>query len=450
MTIRDARGEPVSAASTASLAAFEAALAQFNTYMDDPVATIDTALAEQPDFVMGHVLKAELMISAWERSMSGAIRSTCDSLATLRDKANARERGHIAAIAAWADGDWAGYKRQLDLVCMEHPRDLLALQAGHLSDFYHGDRENLRGRVARALPSWSADLPGYSYVLGMLAFGLEEAGDYGRAEETGRHALALQPDDGWAQHAVAHVLEMQARQPEAIAFMEAGAGRWGRPGNAFAFHNWWHTALYNLDQGRIDRALEIYDTCIRPAPSEMQLELVDAVAFLWRLHLRGIDVGDRWTGIAEIYARTGEEGFYVFNDMHAMMAYAATGRHGDADRLLAEVERQALARGTNGDMARAVGLPVIAAVHAFGRGDFAGATDLLLPIRTRTYPFGGSHAQRDIVQRTLIEAAHRAGRTALATGLLQERVFLKPACPFSWNWLERVRGGNDSAVRAVA
>src|SRR3546814_17507141 len=64
-----------------------------------------------------------------------------------------RERGHIAAISAWADGDWAGYKRRLDLVAAEHPRDLLAIQAGHLSDFYHGDRENLRGRIARALRS---------------------------------------------------------------------------------------------------------------------------------------------------------------------------------------------------------------------------------------------------------------------------------------------------------
>ena len=58
-------------------------------------------------------------------------------------------------------------------------------------------------------------------------------------------------------------------------------------------HNWWHTALYNLDQGNVDRALAIYDTAVRPAPSQLQLEMVDAVAFLWRLHLRGVDVGDR-------------------------------------------------------------------------------------------------------------------------------------------------------------
>lgn len=448
MTMRDARGAAVTAATDRCLAAYEAALAEFNGYMNDPIATIDAALSEQPDFVMGHVLKAEAMISAWESSVTGAVRESRDRLMALEDKANDRERAHIGAISAWVDGDWEGYKRRLDLVCAEHPRDLLAIQAGHLADFYHGDRDNLRGRIARALPAWTAEDPGYSYLLGMLAFGLEECGDYGRAEETGHHALVMNGDDGWAQHAVAHVMEMQARQAEAIAFMEQGAPRWARKGNAFAFHNWWHTALYHMDQGNADRALELYDTRVRPAPSQLQLEMVDAAAFLWRLHLRGIDLGARWTELADSYGQAGERGFYVFNDLHAMMAYAATGRTADADRLLAEVEFQARAAGTNGNMTRYVGLAAVGAVHAFGRGDYGRAVDLLLPVRTRTHAFGGSHAQRDILQRTLIEAAHRARRTRLATALLQERVFLKPACPFSWGWLERVRG--DEAVRQVA
>src|SRR3546814_13443120 len=90
MTLRDVRGEPVSAATSGSLAAYETALLQFNGYMDDPVATVDVALAGQPDFVMGHVLKAEAMISAWERSMTGAIRENRDRLVALPDKANAQ------------------------------------------------------------------------------------------------------------------------------------------------------------------------------------------------------------------------------------------------------------------------------------------------------------------------------------------------------------------------
>src|SRR3546814_10044099 len=94
-----------------------------------------------------------------------------------------------------------------------------------------------------------------------------------------------------------------------------------------------YTTLFRSDTGR---ALASYDTGVRPAPSQLQLEMVDAVAFLWRMHLRGLEVGERWRDLADTYARTGEAGFYVFNDLHAMMAYAATGRTADAARLLTE------------------------------------------------------------------------------------------------------------------
>ena len=78
-------------------------------------------------------------------------------------------------------------------------------------DFYRANARDMRDRIARALPRWSPSTPGYSVVLGMYAFGLEEAGDYVRAEATGRAALDAEPLDCWAHHAVAHVMEMQGR-----------------------------------------------------------------------------------------------------------------------------------------------------------------------------------------------------------------------------------------------
>src|SRR3546814_13419574 len=104
------------------------------------------------------------------------------------------------------------------------------------------------------------------------------------------------------------------------------------------------------------------------------------------MHLRGLEVGERWRDLADTYASNDEAGFYVFNDLHAMMAYAATGRPADADRLLTEVERQSTAHGTNAHMTRAVGLAAVGAVHAFGRSAYARAADLLLPGPTRPYP----------------------------------------------------------------
>lgn len=429
--MEDRRGVVLSTSNPRSLETYEAALAQLNVYRGDPVATIDEALEADPDFIMGHVLRAQVNLTLWESGAIAEIETSLERLNDLDNRSNDRERMHVDALSAWVSGDWNGMRSRLDHLLAEYPRDLLALQVGHLADFFLGDRDNLRGRVERALPAWSRDDPDYGFVLGMHAFGLEECGAYAQAEEAGRRALDSEPTDCWAQHAVAHVLEMQARQAEGIAFMESRTEHWAQADNGFSFHNWWHTAIYNLDQGRVDRALEIYDQGIRPEPLEVQMAMLDAVALLWRMRLEDIDVGNRWDELAATYENDGEDGFYAFNDMHAMMAYVASERGAAAEKRLAAVETRAANGGTAGMVAREVGLPIVRAIEAFGREDYGATVDLLMPVRYRAHIAGGSHAQRDIVHRTLIEAAIKSGNRALATALTNERVAQKPDCPFS-------------------
>ena len=430
--MEDRRGVPASSDNPQSLDTYEAALRALNTFRGDPVAIIDIGLEADPDFVMGHVLRAEVQLTMWEKSVIPEMEASLARLSDLDNRCNDREREHIRALEQWVSGDWNGMRGRLERVLVEYPRDLLAMQIGHLADFFHGDRDSLRGRIVRALPAWSRDDPGYGFVFGMAAFGHEECGEYSRAEDTGRQALEIEPDDCWAHHAVAHVMEMEARQEEGIAFMAARERHWAQEDNMFAFHNWWHTALYNLDQDRTEIALAIYDRTIRPEPSEVQLTMLDATALLWRMHLRKIDVGERWDELAAVYdEKCDEHGFYAFNDMHAMMAYVATARSQAAAALLKAVENAARESGTNGMMSREVGLPIVRAIEAFGRGRYGESVDLLMPVRYRAHLFGGSHAQRDVVQRTLIEAALRSGDNPLARALAAERTSLKPDCPFS-------------------
>lgn len=435
--MKDQHGVDTSSDNSQSLEIYERALRAFNTYRGDPVGIIDEALATDPEFAMGHALRGHVHVSMWEKSIVPEVQKTVATLKDLEKRNNDRERQHAHALELWMTGDWNGARAALDQLQAEYPRDLLALQIGHLSDFYHGDRDNLRGRVARALPAWTRDDPGYAFLLGMHAFGLEECGSYAVAEETGRHALELEPDDCWAHHAVAHVLEMQTRQTEGIAFMEGRREHWAQADNGFRFHNWWHTALYNLDQDRFERTLEIYDQGVRSEPAEMQVMLLDAVALLWRMHLRGLDVGNRWTELADLYEKDDEDGFYAFNDMHAMFAFVATGRSSAAGTRLAAMEAAAEGQGTNAMMLRSVGVPIARAAQAFGDERYGEVVEHLMPVRYRAYVFGGSHAQRDIVHQTLIEAVLRNGDRALAIALSNERTSLRPHCPFSWQLHER-------------
>jgi hypothetical protein len=245
-------------------------------------------------------------------------------------------------------------------------------------------------------------------------------------------------------------MEMQGRLAEGIAWLTNREADWA-PDNAFAFHNWWHLALYHLDLGNTERVLQLYDSHIRPQSSQVVLEMIDATAMLWRLHLRGIPVGDRWRELASAWEPLAEDGYYSFNDAHAMMAFVADGRAVAARRLLATLERAAAGAGTNAAMAREVGLPLARALAAFGAGDYAAAVPLLARVRPIASRFGGSNAQRDIIALTLLEAALRAGQTPLARALAAERTDLKPTSPFNWNMSGRVlaaMGDTDGAATA--
>ena len=431
MSLTDIRGVPVSTTNRASLEKYERAADLFQSYFNDPFATIESALAEDPEFIMGLCLRAALIVTTTDRGYEPELKSTVTRLEALASKANDRERQHIAAARAWLDGDYADGVARYGHILEDYPLDGLALQVAHLGDFLLGHALQLRDRVARVLPFWNEETPGYGYVLGMHAFGLEEMGDYARAEDRARKALDLNQRDPWAVHAAAHVMEMQGRQADGIKFMTQRIGDWA-PDNGFAFHNWWHLALYHLDLGEHDRVLDLYDTRIRPSGSTLPLEMLDATAMLWRLHLRDVDVGSRWKELADKWEERTGDLYYAFNDMHAMMAFIGDGRSAAVRKLLKGMEQRAKNGGTNAMMTRDVGLPVCQAIAAFADGDYSKTVDLLQPVRPIANRFGGSHAQRDVLSLTLIEAALRGSRSRLARELAAERTELKPSSPFNW------------------
>ena len=437
----DLRGVPVSSGRAADLESYEMALAQFQTYVGDPIATLDAALAESPDFVMGHLFKGLALFTQSEKAFVPAAAAALGEAVRRDARANDRERGLMLALRRFLDGDWNDGCRQLDRVLVDHPRDALAVQTAHLMDFYRGDAQNLRNRVSRVLPHWDESVPGYSYLLGMHAFGLEEMNQYPEAEATARHALDLQPRDAWAVHAVAHVMEMQGRIDEGIAWLESRRDDWA-PDNAFAFHNWWHLALFHMDRADWDRALALYDADIHPGPTQFALPLVDATALLWRLSLEGVDVGPRFAAVADEWeARLPtDRGFYAFNDVHAILAFVAARRESAAAQLLAELEAAALQGGTNAMMSRDVGLPLARGIVAFGQGRHADAIAAIEPMRDDAHRFGGSHAQRDLVTLTLIAAALRAGRKALARHYIAERRMHKPGSVWGRRLADRASG----------
>ncbi len=431
MTLQDSRGIPLSTRSPSLVQQYEQALDLSLGYFLDPLAKIQGALEVDPSFASGHCLRAALMVMSTDRAALPVLRESVEAIESPGTHANDRERAHAAAARLWLQGDFVRAVRSYGEILVEYPHDLLAMQTAHIGDFFLGASSMLRDRIAQVVPAWDAHMPGYGYVLGMYAFGLEETNLYSRAEDMGRRALELNARDPWAVHAVAHVMEMQGRLREGVDWLVSRQADWSVH-NGFAFHNWWHLALLHLDAGDHAQVLQLFDTCIRPQDTQAPLEMIDASAMLWRLTLRGVDVGDRWQKLAACWAPSADHAYYAFNDVHAVMSFVGAGRFDLAELTMSAMQRKALEQDTNAMMTREVGLPMARGLSAFVRGDYAQTVDQLTNIRTVAHRFGGSHAQRDLIHLTLTEAALRAGRPALARALTAERTQLKPTSPFNW------------------
>ena len=128
-----------------------------------------------------------------------------------------------------------------------------------------------------------------------------------------------------------------------------------------------------------------------------------------------------------------EDHVLAFNDLHIAMTLAGAGDDVRADALEASIERYIAGhKGTNAGVSAALGLPVIRALRAFRKGDFARSMALLEPIYKRLAPVGGSNAQRDLIIQTLGIAAYKAGNSDLAREVATERLKLKIGSPRAW------------------
>jgi len=426
--------EDVAHPSAEAAAALHAALTLFHNRRGNPLAPILPIVDAHPDYLFGRLFLGAVLILTSERRFRAAGRAHLHAALALAATGSDRERALLTALAPLTEDNWAGTGRALDRYLVDHPTDAFALQIGQTIDFFRGDSLNLRNRIARALPSWSRALPGYSHVLAMYAFGLEECHEYAHAEAAGRTALEIEPQDGWAIHAVAHVFEMQGRTGEGIDWLRARRPDWAPadPPDGFSCHIAWHLALLHLDRNEIDDCLSVLDRWIVPGVGDFSYGLADVTALLWRLHILGIDVGTRMAENASAWTakQATEPGYYAFNDVHAALAFAGAGQLGAVADLIAAA-REALATGGSGAgisaETAAVGLPVLCAIADYAAGRFDAAADALSDVRDRAQAFGGSHAQRDLLTLLLISAARQAGQPQRARHWLNERRMRVPA-----------------------
>ncbi|MEM8579492.1 MAG: tetratricopeptide repeat protein, partial [Pseudomonadota bacterium] len=375
-----------------------------------------------PDFALGHAAKGlfSLMMGRAELIAPARAAYQAASAAGARD---VRSLSWIRALGAWLQGRPTEAIAAMEDVLRAHPTDTLSAKVSHAIRFILGDSHGMRASVERVLGAHDGHaLEGY--LLGCHAFTLEETGDYAGAERAGRAGLALCPDDAWGLHAVAHVYDMTARPGEGIALIEDNLAAWDHCNN-FRTHVWWHKALLHLDQGDVDRVVEIYDQEVRADKTDDYRDIANATSLLMRLELEGRDVGSRWDELGALAAARTDDGCLVFADLHYMLALSGAGQVEPRGNLLLRTASDATRPGPMNEIKADPGLAAMAGLEAFAEHRWDQAFQNLAAARRTIQTIGGSHAQRDVFERMTIDAGLRAGRLERTAQILDERTALR-------------------------
>lgn len=432
----DKRGLPITAASQAAVDAFDASIDEFLASGRDAAKLLTRIEDADPEMIMGQCLRGYFMRLPSLARLTALSHDALAKAQALAPGGTDRERKHVQALGAWCVGDLRGTNAIWESILVDHPHDILALRLVHFLHFFLGDLPQMRDSMARVMPRWSPEIPGYGYVVGCRAFSLEENGEYAEAERLGRKAVEINENDIWAGHAVVHVLEMQGRRQDGVIWVDEHETAWKERG-IFAHHIWWHRALCYLELEQFDAVMNAYDNQFWTEPSEDNTDICNSSAMLMRLDMLGLDVGDRWSSISEVCATRVGDRLRPFNDLHYVMALAMGGRRDDAIAIVESMKIFCADNANSGvtttDTYQYAGIPVAEAIIAHSEHNYARVIDIMRGARYEMRPLGGSWAQRDVWVRMLIHAATKDNQTELARALLAERTVANPTSGPSWN-----------------
>ena len=344
-----------------------------------------------------------------------------------------REQDFIKTVHTWWRGDNRAALKGLRAIIAEHPADIVSAKWAQYMAFNMGDSHAMLDIAQTILPAHRSTAEAWA----MLAFGLEQTHALDAAEEAARRALALKRSDPWAQHAIAHVMDTQGRVDEGVTFLTDYAHTWHDRSIFIREHNYWHLALFHLDRDEPARALKIFDEHLWGEWPEFAQEQIGAISSLWRMEMRGVDVGDRWKPVVTKVVERWHEHILPFHDLHFVYALARGQRPREAQEFLASMMRHGEKDATG--IWDSIAIPCAKGLIAYAERRFADTAEHIRPLLPRLHLIGGSHAQRDVFVQAWIDAALKAGNHSAAAEVVTLRAKARPTVKESQRLLQRLR-----------
>ncbi|MBR0669602.1 tetratricopeptide repeat protein [Neoroseomonas soli] len=423
----DSRGLPLSATSDLAAERYREGVDLLLSAWPGADVAFDAAIAADPDFALAHAARARLHAIRVEMPAAHARIATAAEIVARHG--TERERSHVDILSLTIHGQSTQALQRAVAHADAWPRDavILGLPLGAFGLFaFSGMADHDQARVdlcerhARHFDAedwWFLNYRGWSHA---------ENGAVAHGRDLTQRSHELRRTNANAVHALSHAMFEDGSGEDADRLISGWLPEYDRRGTLHG-HIAWHASLAALEQGDTARALAVYEAHVQPSVSAgLPLNVVtDTVSFLWRMRAYGREVpAGLWEAAAAYAAPLYTKAGFPFADIHMAMLDAATG---DA----AAVERRAAALTALVEAGTLAAGPVVPAICraalAFAEADFAGCVRLLEPLAAEAVRIGGSGAQREIVQDTLLVALMRSGQAGKARDLLDRRLHRRPS-----------------------
>ena len=417
--LTDRYGLPLSTTSSGARDAYVKGCEAKLTMYPGALAAFDCAIAADPRFALAHAARAHALL---ERADAAAARASMATADALGAGLSAREKSHIAFFGLLVAGDAEGALSAVQTHLAVWPRDAMVLATTAFTNGLIGSsgraaqKRALLDLLNRLAPSWGDDW----WFTAHHGMAFSENGQRDAARPMIERSLAQNPKNPWAAHAYAHLCYEEGDPDAARAFLPAWLATYPRSGLLYSHLNW-HLALGHLEAEDAAAALRLFGDTFAPdvhsGPPRGKLN--DGVSFLWRWELAGHPRDtDAWRVMYAFVTAAFPRAGVAFSDMHIALTEAVAGSEAALKARARQIDE--LARD-----GRYPSGPLVPAVSrgfaAFERRDFSATIDALKPMAGELERIGGSRAQLDLVEFTLLKAYLGADRSDDARRMLNRR-----------------------------
>ena len=413
---------------------------------------ISQAIEADDSFAVAHATLA------YRQMFEGKVKDARKSIKRAVDRAEGlprRERLYVAVIHSYIHSPGTQALSLMKEYLREFPRDILILYIANNLLFYGCSGGGSRSFPTDQMALCSEVAPHYGddwAFQSRYAFAHHESGILDEALRLAESSLKARPDNADASHSVAHVLFEKGESRDGAQFLDEWTEGYHRRA-PFYVHLAWHYALFELSQGHYGKVMDLYNRRIQPAVAEGDGgALADAAALAWRLMLYSNTVPDiDWQALSDLAEPAIRTEGTAYRDVHAALALAGANHWDRMSGLLDRIK----ARAADGDaLASEVMVPLLNGLERFAAEKPDEALELLDPlfgpsVLDRLARIGGSHAQREVLEDTLVACYIETGRFDQAESMLRTRLSRRPSTRDLF-WLaktEAALGNSDAAQK---